>query len=106
MDEMKTMLSRRQPAACLPFYFSLSGLLPRSLLRGGFITRSMLWILFDVTKITSSTFFRDGAAWLLNYRRHSRDCEVLTRNSEAFIQVAMIRLLVDNVVYYIFKSFI
>ena len=33
-------------------------------------------------------------AWLLNYRRHSKDCGVLTRNSEAFIQVAMIQLLI------------
>ena len=32
-------------------------------------------------------------AWVLNYRRHSRDYEVLTRNSEAFIQIAMIHLL-------------
>ena len=33
-------------------------------------------------------------AWLLNYRRHSKDYGVLTRNSEAFIQVAMIQLLI------------
>ena len=33
-------------------------------------------------------------AWLLNYRRHSKHCGVLTRNSEAFIQVAMIQLLI------------
>ena len=33
-------------------------------------------------------------AWRLNYRRHSKDYGVLTRNSEAFIQVAMIQLLV------------
>ena len=33
-------------------------------------------------------------AWLLNYRRHSKDYGVLTRNSEAFIQVAMIHLLI------------
>jgi len=32
-------------------------------------------------------------AWLLNYRRHSKDYEVLTRNSEALIQIAMIHLL-------------
>ena len=37
-------------------------------------------------------------AWLLNYRRHSKDYEVLTRNSEAFIQVAMIQLLVKRLV--------
>ena len=33
-------------------------------------------------------------AWLFNYRRHSKDYEVLTRNSEAMIQIAMIHLLV------------
>jgi putative transposase len=32
-------------------------------------------------------------AWLLNYRRHSRDYEVHTENSEAMIQVSMIHLL-------------
>jgi len=35
-------------------------------------------------------------AWLLNYRRHSKDYEVLPRNSEAFIQVAMIHLLLKR----------
>jgi len=35
-------------------------------------------------------------AWLLNYRRHAKDYEVLTRNSEALIQVAMIHLLVKR----------
>jgi putative transposase len=35
-------------------------------------------------------------AWLLNYRRHSKDYEVLTRNSEALIQIAMIHLLVKR----------
>ena len=35
-------------------------------------------------------------AWVLNYRRHSRDYEVLTRNSEAFIQIAMIHLLLKR----------
>ncbi|MDP2852075.1 MAG: IS5 family transposase [Gallionella sp.] len=35
-------------------------------------------------------------AWLLNYRRHSKDYEILTRNSEALIQVAMIHLLVKR----------
>ncbi len=33
-------------------------------------------------------------AWLLNYRRLSKDYEVLTRNSEALIHVAMIHLLI------------
>jgi len=35
-------------------------------------------------------------AWLLNYRRHSKDYEVLTRNSEALIQIAMIHLLLKR----------
>ena len=35
-------------------------------------------------------------AWLLNYRRHSKDYEVLPRNSEALIQIAMIHLLVKR----------
>jgi putative transposase len=33
-------------------------------------------------------------AWLLGYRRHSKDHEVLTRNSEAMIQITMIVILV------------
>jgi putative transposase len=33
-------------------------------------------------------------AWLFNYRRHSKDYEVLTRNSEAMIQISMIHILV------------
>lgn len=32
-------------------------------------------------------------SWLLAYRRHSKDYEVLTRNSEAMIQIAMIAIL-------------
>ena len=35
-------------------------------------------------------------AWLLNYRRHAKDYEVLPRNSEALIQIAMIHLLVKR----------
>jgi putative transposase len=35
-------------------------------------------------------------AWLLNYRRHSRDYEVHTENSEAMIQVSMIHLLLKR----------
>jgi putative transposase len=35
-------------------------------------------------------------AWLLNDRRHSRDYETLTVNSEAMIQLSMIRLLLNR----------
>jgi putative transposase len=35
-------------------------------------------------------------AWLLNYRRHSRDYEVHVENSEALIQVSMIHLLLKR----------
>lgn len=35
-------------------------------------------------------------AWLLNYRRLSKDYEVLTRNSEAMIQIAMSHLLIKR----------
>lgn len=37
-------------------------------------------------------------AWLLNYRRHSKDYEALTRNSEAFIHIAMSHLLLKRLV--------
>ena len=37
-------------------------------------------------------------AWLLNDRRHSRDYEGLTVNSEAMIQLSMIRLLLNRLV--------
>ncbi len=33
-------------------------------------------------------------AWLLNFRRHSKDYEVLTRNSESMIRISMINLLI------------
>jgi putative transposase len=35
-------------------------------------------------------------AWLLNYRRHRCDYEVLTANSEAMIQITMIHLLLKR----------
>lgn len=35
-------------------------------------------------------------AWVLNDRRHSRDYETLTANSEAMIQISMIRLLLKR----------
>ncbi len=33
-------------------------------------------------------------AWLLGYRRHSKDYEVRTRNSEAMVEIAMIAILI------------
>ncbi|RDH43177.1 IS5 family transposase [Zooshikella ganghwensis] len=36
-------------------------------------------------------------SWLINYRRHSKDYEVLTRNSEAMIHIAMLHILVKRV---------
>lgn len=33
-------------------------------------------------------------SWLGGYRRHSKDYETLTRNSEAMVQISMIALLV------------
>jgi len=35
-------------------------------------------------------------AWLLIFRRHSKDYEVLTRNSEAMIQISMIQILLKR----------
>ena len=35
-------------------------------------------------------------AWLVNFRRHSKDYEVLPRNREALIQIAMIHLLLKR----------
>lgn len=39
--------------------------------------------------VVDSTFAR-----VFNYRRHSKDYEVLTRNTEAMIQISMIHILV------------
>ena len=36
-------------------------------------------------------------AWLMNFRRHARDYEGLTRHSEALIQIAMIHLLLKRI---------
>ena len=36
-------------------------------------------------------------AWVMNSRRHVRDYEVLTRHSEALIQIAMIHLLLKRI---------
>lgn len=49
---------------------------------------------FEVVKwrwVVEHTF-----AWLLNFRRLAKDYEVLTRNSEALIYIAMIHLLIPN----------
>ena len=35
-------------------------------------------------------------AWLMHYRRHSRDYEVLTENSEAMFQISMTHLLLKH----------
>ena len=35
-------------------------------------------------------------AWLLNYRIHAKDYEVLPRNSEAFIYIAMIHFILKR----------
>jgi putative transposase len=35
-------------------------------------------------------------AWLLNFRRHAKDYEVLTRNSQALIHIAMVHLLLKR----------
>ena len=45
-------------------------------------------------------------AWLLNDRRHSRDYERLTTNSEAMIQLSMIRLLLNGWRDEFFNSFL
>lgn len=36
-------------------------------------------------------------AWLMNFRRHARDYEVLTRHSEALIQIAVIHLILKRI---------
>ena len=36
-------------------------------------------------------------AWLMNFRRHARDYEGLTRHSEALIQIAMIHVLLKRI---------
>jgi len=49
---------------------------------------------FDVVKrrwVVERTF-----AWLCHFRRHSKNYEVLTRNREAMIQIAMMSLLIKR----------
>jgi putative transposase len=73
--------------------------------------RQWVWGLKQTHKITLEVVDRAGPgfqvlprrwavertfAWLLNYRRHSRDYEVRTENSEAMIQVSMIHLLLKR----------
>ena len=36
-------------------------------------------------------------AWVVSFRRHAREYEVLTRRSEALIQIAMIHLLLKRI---------
>ena len=36
-------------------------------------------------------------AWLYNYRVHAKDYEILTCNSEAFIHIAMMHLLLKRI---------
>lgn len=35
-------------------------------------------------------------SWLFNFRRHSKDYEILTRNSDAMIQISMIQILIKR----------
>jgi putative transposase len=73
--------------------------------------RQWVWGLKPTHKITLEVVDRAGPgfqvlprrwtvertfAWLLNYRRHSRDYEGRTENSEAMIQVSMIHLLLKR----------
>ena len=49
---------------------------------------------FEVVKkrwVVERTF-----SWIYNYRRHSKDYERLTRNSESMIQISMISLLLNR----------
>ena len=72
---------------------------------GGFSERTVL----QCTCNTGALFDADGFsvlprrwvvertyAWLLNFRRHSKDYERLPRNSEALIRVAMMHLLLKR----------
>jgi putative transposase len=73
--------------------------------------RQWVWGLKQTQKITLEVVDKTGRgfhvlprrwtvertfAWLLNYRRHSRDYEVRVENSEAMIQVSMIHLLLKR----------
>jgi putative transposase len=37
--------------------------------------------------------------WLIGYRRHSKNYQVLTRNSEAMIQISMIAILIPTKIH-------
>ena len=52
---------------------------------GGFTVLKRRWVV-------ERTF-----AWLMNFCRHARDYEVLTRHSEALIQIAMIHLILKRI---------
>jgi putative transposase len=81
---------------------------------GGYLAtwlREWVWGLKQTHKIDLEVVEREGKgfqvvpyrwvvertfAWLLNYRRHRGDYEVLTANSEAMIQISMIHLLLKR----------
>jgi putative transposase len=81
---------------------------------GGYLAawlREWVWGLKQTHKIDLEVVEREGKgfqvvpyrwvvertfAWVLNYRRHGRDYEVLTTNSEAMIQITMIHLLLKR----------
>jgi len=43
-------------------------------------------------------------AWLINFRRNAKDYEVLTDNSEAMLQIAMISILLRRLAWGVFKT--
>jgi putative transposase len=81
---------------------------------GGYVAqwlRDWVWGLKHTHKVDLEVVEREGKgfnvvkwrwvvertfAWLLNYRRHGRDYEGLTANSEAMIQISMIHLLLKR----------
>ncbi len=74
-----------------------------SIRRGDDHANSVEWIEFSLLML--ATVFQVIAwrwvvertfSWLLNDRRHSRDYERLTVNSEALIQISMIHLLIKR----------
>ncbi|WP_425347686.1 hypothetical protein [Spartinivicinus poritis] len=41
-------------------------------------------------------------SWLINYRHHAKDYEVLPKNSEAIIQIAMLYILIRKIASILF----